>query len=539
MKLVRVALEAFGADYRQWRGLVRPLINASFRGAPSIEQMVKQSKYPRIMPWMMGVMMVLVGGFIASLAGSLPGLFLFSLVTLSAVGLFVFFMLLLDFQAVAVSPMDYEVLGHRPVSPRTYLATRLAVTMVREAIVAGLLVGPSVLVCGFRFGWFPAAGLVLVTLLLVLGIVLALIAVYATLIQKVGGERLKRVLAYSQMLLVCIYLIPMLYAEELFSASGFMDAIGPDGWMLALPTTWFAGLVSVLSGASGPGEWLSAGAAVTSLGLLGWLARDKLSLASAQQLGSALQAESRSRSKRGRRARQGVELKRLNVAATLIRGQFRHDMQFRMGAFALLPLLVFYLFLTFREPGTVDPFVPGAVIFPLFGIHFAILAAPVLLLELLYASESYRAGWIFFATPVDRARVVADARHCVTLFLFAPFLIVAAVSLGWQFEAVWHGVAHAFLLGCLGVLGMQVSQYLAPRLPFTLPQKQGRTATVLGQMCIMGVLSGALGPYAAFAYPRPAWAVGTFGAAALSVVVMEGVLPGRLNRRLRWLESAG
>ena len=97
--------------------------------------------------------------------------------------------------------------------------------MAHEGIAAGLLVGPSALVCGFRFGWLPAAGLVVVTLLLVLSIVLALIAVYAILIEKVGGKRLKSVLAYVQMLLVCIYLVPMMFRENLLAAVEAMDGL--------------------------------------------------------------------------------------------------------------------------------------------------------------------------------------------------------------------------------------------------------------------------------------------------------------------------
>lgn len=539
MKLLRLAVEATGADYAQWRGLVRPLMKTGFRGAPSAEQIAKQSKRPKLVPWMMRFMMLFVGLFIAALCGFLPGLFLFSLVALSGVALFVFFMLLQDFQAVAVSPLDHQVLGHRPVSPRTYLLTRLTVTMAHEGLVSSLLVGPSVIVCGFRFGWLPAAGLLLATGLMVLGLVLALIAMYSTLIDKVGADKLKRVLAYSQLLLSCVYLVPLLLQERAFAVIEAMDGVGLEGWLVALPTAWFAAFASLFSGSPGPGEWLGAGAAVASCGGLGWLARDKLSLSSAQKLGATLQAQSREHSERGRPARPGIRFKRLNATATLIRGQFRHDTQFRMGAFALLPLFVIYLFLTLREPGTVDPFVSGATVFPLFGIHFAVLAAPVMYLEMLFASESYRAGWIFFATPVDRARVASDARHCVTLFLFVPFLVVVAISLAWRFDAIWHGLAHAFLLACVGILAMQVSQYLAPRLPFTLPQKQRRNFVIAGQMALMGLLSGLLGPYTAFAYPRPSWAIGTFAFVAVGVMVMEGLLPRRLNRRLRWLESEG
>ena len=68
-------------------------------------------------------------------------------------------------------------------------------------------------------------------------------------------------------------------------------------------------------------------------------------------------------------------------------------------------------------------------------------------------------------------------------------------------------------------------------LGFLGPNGAGKSTTV---KMLTGALSVLCGPYAAFAYARPAWTIGTI--AVSGVLVMEGVFPARLNRRLRWLE---
>ena len=333
-------------------------------------------------------------------------------------------------------------------------------------------------------------------------------------------------------------MIPLLARDSLRSSLESFGELAPEGWALEVPTVWFASVASLADGAAGTGEWLGAALAVVSVAVLGWFARDKLSLASAEKLGQALEAQAQDDSEQEQSREWTALLGRLYVPATLIRSQFRHDMRFRMGVLGILPLFVIYLVMALREPGTADPFVPDARVFPLFLINFALLLAPVTLLELLYASDSNRAGWIFFAMPTDRARLAGDARHCVTLFFLAPFLVLALICLAWMFVAVWHALVHVVLLGCLGVLAMQASQFLDPRLPFSLPvSRRQRGWLVFLRTIGLAVFASALGPYVQFAYARPGWTVTTFAVAVLGVGLMERALPGRLNRRLRWLES--
>lgn len=123
---------ALGGNYRQWRALVRVLIQVGFRTSLSTEQMTQQGKRTRFVSWMTGIFLGIVGVYVGAVTAFAPGPFTLGLFALTTVSIAVFFLLLANFQAVAISPMDYRALGHRPVSPRTYLLARLTVTLAHQ-----------------------------------------------------------------------------------------------------------------------------------------------------------------------------------------------------------------------------------------------------------------------------------------------------------------------------------------------------------------------------------------------------------------------
>ena len=468
MTAVRALIEALGADYGQWRGLVRPLMQVSYRVLQDSMQVAGRKANARPASWLTIIVMVMFGVFIANLAGMAGNAFSLSLAALTYVAVTVLYLLLQNFRAVTVTPQDYEVLGHRPVSPRTYLIARLTVVMAQQAIMTALLAGPSVLACGFRFGWMPALALLLAALLIVVCAVLLSISTFATLIRNVGGERLARALTWAQVVMLALYLGPLLFAGW---ANPLFEGIGsaPQGWLLVLPTAWFAGLATLAAGEFTVGAWACLLAVLGSGGGLAWFARNKLSLASGRKFASMAVAEAKSRSAGRFTGRSRPGERRLGPAATLAWRQLRHDMRLRMGVIGTIPLFALYFILSFQMPGPVDPFVPGANALgalALMGIHASVIMAPALLLEQLYYSESWRAAWVFYATPANRAHIAARARHFVTICFFLPYLSLAAIVLAWRFEEAWHALVHVLLLGALGVLIMQVAQFLWPRLPF-------------------------------------------------------------------------
>ena len=159
-------------------------------------------------------------------------------------------------------------------------------------------------------------------------------------------------------------------------------------------------------------------------------------------------------------------------------------------------------------------------------IHFVVLAVPLLLIEHLFRSESYRAAWIFFSTPADRARLVGHVGSSVTIFFLLPYLAMLAGVFAWTFGNLWHALIHVTVLGLLSHLGIRMVLLVAPRLPFSQPVRKGARIGGLMATVLVAVLALALLPLLLQVYARP-----SLTAAAISILVVAAVLAPAIVRR--------
>ena len=70
----------------------------------------------------------------------------------------------------------------------------------------------------------------------------------------------------------------------------------------------------------------------------------------------------------------------------------------------LVPAILIYSFLAMRQGPLPDPFVePGAISYGLVVMNVVAIGFPLIVAELLSMTKSWRASWIFFTLPADRA----------------------------------------------------------------------------------------------------------------------------------------
>ena len=105
--------------------------------------------------------------------------------------------------------------------------------------------------------------------------------------------------------------------------------------------------------------------------------------------------------------------------ALLIRSQFRNDQKFRMGVLTIIPLTVLYIFQGVSEHGGLD----GRVGREYLLVGFAIMMFPAMLKMQLTRSDAYRASWIFFAAPVNRANLIRASKNVVVAMFLLPYLL--------------------------------------------------------------------------------------------------------------------
>ena len=164
--------------------------------------------------------------------------------------------------------------------------------------------------------------------------------------------------------------------------------------------------------------------------------------------------------------------------ALLIRCQFRNDQKFRMGVLTILPLTVLYIFQGVTRDSA---FAKGTGSdFALVG--FAIMMFPAMLKMQLTRSDSFRASWIFFAAPVNRATLIRASKNVVVAMFLLPYLIFVIVAMSWATRDIGRSVLHIGLLGLITIL-------LEPELPFAKPTDKNRSTSLFALFIGIAVIN--------------------------------------------------
>ena len=557
---MRRVVEAFGADYVQWRALTRVMLKSDFRGASGLNMgstaasssgkghMIRST----IMYFLMGIWVAMIVGYTAWAAGTDSaeivhrGTLLGGTVGLTMVGVIVGMAVLMDFQSVVISPTDYDILAHQPVSSRTYFLVKLTNVLVYTLAIGALVGGVATFPVLFLAGPLAAVGWVVGLGGITVATTLTTVCCYAALLRLVSPHRLRRALSYVHLvLMLAVFTAPLLLTETLepvFEIAQEQGGIPTPPWLILAPPAWFASFLALAAGEWNVAYPVAALASVASIAVLLHYARSRLSLAYAESL-SQMTTLSRPDVKSAAPGHSGRSRlpRELSVVATLVRGQFRDDLTFRLSVLGMLPATLMYFFLAVRNGPLPDPFVEfGLYPMGLGLLHFAAIGFPLAMLETLFRSESFPASWIFFAAPVDRAKLVVNSGLCVTVLFIAPYMLVFLGIFAWSFGDLWHAVAHTLVLGLIAHLAIQLLLLVAPRLPFSQPPKKGGRMTSLIGMIVVGMVIAVFLPLAnGLAYSRTAFTIAYIGVLALAGVLMPRAVRRGVRARVERLEFAG
>ena len=551
--IVRRVVEAFGADYVQWRVLTRVMLKNDFRAATGLSM-----GRAGLSIWRSFFLYAAFGGVVTLVAVAvkvfLPGLMLPGTIAVTQVGVLLAMVVLIDFQTVVISPDDYDVLAHQPVSSGTYFLVKLTNVLIFTLIIGALLGGPSVILLLVAYGPLVAFGGLLALVGITTATTLAILCTYAGLLSVVHPRRLVRVLSSVQMIVVFAVMLFPIYIDNLFGPAleGVMSgdgAVPTPAWVFLAPPAWFASFLPLFAGDWSAGYVVAAVAGIGSVGFLFFLGAGRLSVSYAERLGAiTTSSERRRRFRRPRHATAGHPRTRrlrlpagIGVIATLARAQFRDDMTFRMAVMGLVAVILAYSFIAMRQGPLPDPFVElGAISYGLVVMNFVAIGFPLVVVEFLSVTKSWRASWIFFTLPADRAMLVVNTGLCVTLLLIAPIALLIGGVLVWSLGSPWHAAAHALVLALLAHLAVQARQLIGPHLPFSRPPLKGGTmAHTLGGLFVSAVIGVFLPLFFGVVYSATAVTVTFIGLLLLAAVAAPAVVRGGIRLRMERREFAG
>ena len=540
---MRRLFSAAGIDFDHWKALTVVALKLDFRGSALNQRHGDNETRVVISLIFQAIFYTLFGGIIAYLVWASRDLWLAGTIASTYIAFLIGTAVVLDHNSVISSPVDYAILGFRPVSSRTYFAVKLTNILVYTTALTTVAAWVPVLLTSVRHGVGIGGALFLDIYASSTATTLAIALGYATVLRAVGPDAIERMLSYVQMVMGFA-----VYGGQ-FLISGVLSRTAPGTWSMPsspliflYPGTWFGSYLELVSGRTSAGAIACAAVSLVAVVLMGSQLGGRLSLQYSETLGAmTVAARAHAASAAEKRTRRGFWFTsgEARAVALLVRSQFRHDHRFRMGVLGLLPFTLLYMVMGVRNGAIADPFTATRNM-QAWPLTMAVLASPAMLRLLLTRSDAFRASWIFFTCPSDRMKIARSSKDVLVAFFLIPYLLVVSAIYGYVVGNVVHVLVHVAFLGLLAHLVLQIALLLDPALPFSRPMQQTRvTGFFLGFTFVTILLSLFIQFYSARIYSNVASTVAAIAVILFIGIVIDLITRARVQRQAQLLEFEG
>jgi hypothetical protein len=381
-------------------------------------------------------------GVMGLLLGLLPftgtDVFTFSLVIWSATFMMSGMTMVAESSTLLFDPRDNDILGHRPIHPRTLLAARaLSLTALALALSVAVNLVPTftgILARGSS-GWFPLAHLVTIPIMAIFSAG-TVVFVYALLARMVSRRTFDTIASWTQVGISVILIASYQLVPRLMDRMGTLRLDQAHPLLLALPPTWFTGLAMVLLGADHGARALTmATLALVTTVALGWGANRFLAEGYARQVAALGEASAREKPARPARPVRAAPAWLGRLLAALLpdpveRGAFRlaraylaRDRDMRMRVYPSLALIIVFPVLAILDQARYGRM--GAVM-----TIFMVGTLPATAMMTFRMSPHYAAAELFRYVPIHgSASLFHGVRKAMLTLLMLPALAVGGALL--------------------------------------------------------------------------------------------------------------
>jgi len=484
-------LRRAGVDYPQFRAILGLKLTLD-RKRPRPAWGTREGPGKRLDPFVVNLILYSAFGFVPvgviASAGS-------PLVAFTVVHSFVLVMvglgLVSDFSSVLLETRDQQILGARPVAPKTLLAARLAHIVVYLALLSGSLAAGSLIVIAVRYGVVA----LLLPLTLALGNVLVLAAtgaLYLLVMRYFDQERVRDVIVYVQIVVVMTWMFGYQILPRLIDMKALATTdIAGRWWTYLYPPAWLAGLLDLATGRSGPPQWILA-----TLALVG----PAVAFVALDRLGPSFRvapvAAHRRRPRKPRRVVFHQRLAALFRRWPATRAGFEltwqlcaGDRQFKLRTYPAMAMIFIFGFVALRPNQGLEELVASLAqsvrYLPL--LYLSAILAPAAISEA-RNSETPAAAWIYWSAPIARpGALLAGALMAVLMQLVMPaFGLLAAVCLAiWGLNVLADVVLAAGVTWLTSVL---FAWWEERYFPFSCPVSVRQTSGRLGRLVLLALV---------------------------------------------------
>lgn len=464
-------------DKYQLKAMLRVALKLDWRGSINPFMAMRKSRKKRKVPGM--VYMLLINGFLSLYLGimviSIPDFFSSLILASTGAMIFISLQVLLEFSNIIISPTDHAVLAPHPVNSKTFFTAKIIHLLIYVTTLALTVSVIPAIFAAFKYGIFPEVAVVLIQFwACTVFASLVMINLYTLAIKIVHKKKLERWIAYFHMvMLLSVYLgmnvIPRMV--KTFEAGFDINTIP---WANFLPPYWFAGIYRILFESW---DWNLFGFGTLAIILTLVIAKfafSYLSLTYAESLSDSRweSSDSSSGNKASILEKYILRISHFEDKALLklTRANFKHDAQFRMGILGFLPLIIFYLVLSYIIAGTnvKDPFNPLPDMQGMTTALFCFVAviAPSMILSIFTVSKEWQASWVFFSTPLDRLKMILSMGRIAATITIVPISIIMLILYIIMLGNILHAILMTIALVMISMTSLALSQVFSIKPPF-------------------------------------------------------------------------
>jgi ABC-2 type transport system permease protein len=515
---IGLRLSRFGVDAQQYHFLLQASLKLDFRSAGSVLKPEQQSQTASALK--LTLLLNLIFSVILSLVmlAASKSTFVFSTMLLGYSMVMVAMSVLIEFGLAVISPDDFQVLAHRPISSRTFFAVKSSNLLFYVLLLGtSLNLVPALVGVAVRESqWhFPLAYFLVASVASVF-VAGTMVALYGLLLRTLRYERFKDLLVYAQIAFSFMFFFGFqVFPRLLGDVKAFTAQDVVRSWAVGFPSVWFAGVVEVMLG-NISGQTLALGAlAVIVCVVILPLALKNVSLDYSEQLSRIAASSSKAKS--------GAAVTRRSGASAWFNRFLLRDSEER--AF-------FYFFLRmFRRNRLLK-----LQILPNFGVAIAMMAVALLqgdklqnpfektafsmaamfpVIAFVFAgmgvttalpySDEYQGGWIFPLVPIgNRAKILTALKKVVVLLLFVPLFVINWILFAcfWPWRDAFSQSVYALVIG---LFAFQLLLFMVGDFPFSRKLEKGAASK---RFMFVFVIYGIVGVAVALPYlvaSRPIW----------------------------------
>lgn len=544
---IRRPREEAAVDWRQFSALLVASIKLDLRSSRS------KLGRRRISPYAIAIVtFVVMGVFLAVALLSKSDAFVYSLFTLSAAMFMTSLTVIMEYGTVVVSPDDFDIVAHRPVSSRTYFLAKVGNVLVYVTVTAAALAGPAAILGGPRFGGAAFGAAYMLAAIVACGATAAFaILIYSIALKAVGYERFTSAITYVHAVATVALTLGYVFLPRMLAGDASMLSLERGNWVFLAPPAWFAGAIELMSGPHGRQDVFLALAAAGSAAALGVAAAGTISLEYSRRIAElASTAEQPRRS--GARRRVSDALARVGGLVCRSDGEragfdlmalaMRRDKKLRARiypAFGLPIAAYLYGLLTgdLRRPFIApDPRSPIAIreILAFYSVFLSFFFASAM-----SQSEQWKASWIFYTAPLpDRGQLVTGARKLVFFGYIVPFFVVLFVLLAFAMRPS-DAAAFALIVFLVARLAFALLSFAVMVPPLSQPPEKTRQARQLAIVMLLGGAMAVLIAVQRSVAEAPGSVILVIAGLGVLAVIAERILAARLTKTLAMQEFAG